>query len=450
MNITDIFTNTLYEMACTPLPKEVSLEARKCVLDLLGSMIGGTNWLGEKLNAYLDLMPPADQGATVVNMGRRGSLQTAVLVNGMNAHVFDIDDGHRFSTVHLGATVIPAVLAACEYYGLEMEDLLRGVTIGYETSIRMGRCLQPAHRARGFHSSGTAGTLGAAMGVAAALRFTREETKAALAAAASSAAGINEMMKNVSSMKPYNIGRAGHDGITAALIAKAGFQGPHDPLGGSFGFLKAMAETVNPSVLSLETDCNWNILGAYHKPYASCRHTHAAIDGALDIMRQHHPDLNEIEKIVVRMYGQGVKAHDHTDIPSIVAGKMSTPFCVGLALETGRAGIASFCEETIHNTEILRLASCTQVLPDENFTAQVPYKRAANVEIQMKDGTSWTSQVDYAKGEPEVPMTIDEFKEKFFELAAYGGKSQEECAAIAKLVLTGEQGSLAQLMAHLQ
>ena len=110
------------------------------------------------------------------------------------------------------ATVVPAVLSVCEYYDLGMDDLIRGIVIGYETGIRMGNCVQPAHRARGYHSTGTVGTLGAAMAVAATLRFSREEFKAALSAAATSAAGLNEMMENVSTLKPYNPGRACHDG----------------------------------------------------------------------------------------------------------------------------------------------------------------------------------------------------------------------------------------------
>ena len=55
--------------------------------------------------------------------------------------------------------------------------------------------------------------------VAAALKFDLEHMTAALAAATSSAGGNNEMIKNVSTMKAYNVGRAGQDGISAALIA---------------------------------------------------------------------------------------------------------------------------------------------------------------------------------------------------------------------------------------
>lgn len=448
MNITDVFVNTLYEMANGEIPAEAFSEARKCVLDLLGSMIGGTAWLKDRLGQYLDLMSERE-GSTVVGFGRRASLQNAVIVNGMCAHVFDMDDGHRFSTVHLAATIVPAVLTVCERFDRSTEDLLRGVIIGYEAAIRLGRCLQPSHRDRGFHASGTIGTVGAAVGVAAALGFTRQELKSALAAATSSAAGNNRMSLDSSTLKPYNIGRAGHDGVTAAMMAKAGFIGPDDSLGGNFGWLSEMAESFDVSGLDLANDAKFNILGAYHKPYASCRHTHAPIDGALTLRTEEGIDPEEVRKIVVRMYRQGVKGHDYTDIPTVTAGKMSIQFCVALALVKGAAGMHEFNEENIRDPEILRLTELTEVIADETLTKLVPKKRAASVEIILNNGIHCFRQVDFAKGEPEIPMTPEDFRVKFTDLACYGGKSREEAEEIIRLVLEGN-GKIRDLMEKLK
>ena len=67
----------------------------------------------------------------------------------------------------------------------------------------------------------------------------------------------------------------------AAYVVRAGFQDPLDPLEGNFGYMKTACETYKPEVLSLETDSSYNICGGYHKPYASCRHTHGAVYAAL-------------------------------------------------------------------------------------------------------------------------------------------------------------------------
>ncbi len=446
MNITDTFVETLYTLKCRPLPEEVVLEARKCMMDEIGTMLAGAKLLGGQLGCYLDCFTGED--ATVVGLGRRAALQNAALCNGISGHAYDFDDGHRFSTVHLGSAVIPPVLAVAEKNGLSMGDAIRGIVIGYEAGIRLGRCIQPSHRARGFHSSGTAGAIAAAMGVAAALDFDKAQFKATLAAACSCAGGINEMMENVSTMKPFNVGRAAHDGITAAYIAKAGFQGPYDPMLGTFGFLRTACEVYDASVLSLETDGSYHICGGYHKPYASCRHTHGAVYAALRAVSDNGIPLQDIADISVRMYGQGVKGHDHKAVPGMVAGKMSTPFCIGLALKTGKIGIASFTEEYLRDPEILRLTELVTVAADPEMTAWVPKKRAAAAVVTTKDGSQYAYQADFAPGEPELPMTLHDFRDKLRELALAAGRTEEEIDDLAAMLLHFD-GSVSELMKKL-
>lgn len=446
MNITDSFVETLYTLKSRKLPDEVVQEARLCLLDEVGTMVAGAAIQGEKLGRYLDAFSGDD--ATVVSLGRRASLQNAALCNGISGHAYDFDDGHRFSTVHLGSAVIPPVLAVAEKEGLLMKDVIRGIVIGYEAGIRLGRCIQPSHRNRGFHSSGTAGTVAAAIGVAATLDFNKEQMKATLAAACSAAGGINEMMENVSTMKPFNVGRAAHDGITAAYIASAGFQGPYDPMLGKFGFLHTACEVYDASVLSLETDDSYNICGGYHKPYASCRHTHAAVYATVRAVEDNGVHWQDITDISVNMYVQGVKGHDHTEIPGIVAGKMSTPFCIGLALKTGKIGIDSFVEETINDPDILHLTQIVSVNADEEMTSWVPHKRAARSTVTTKDGKEYTYQADYAPGEPELPMTQEDFIKKFNELWSACGKSPEQIKEVAEMILNYD-GTVAKLMQKL-
>lgn len=443
MNLSDSFVHTLYTLKSQPLPDNVKEDARKCLLDEVGVLFAGAKHQEAVLNAYLDLFPEGE--ATVVGLGRKASLQNAALCNGISGHTYDYDDGHRFSTVHLGSTVIPAVLAVAEKENLGMDAVIRGIVIGYEAAIRMGNCIQPSHRARGFHSSGTVGTIGAAMGVAALLDLDRAQFKAALAAACSNAAGILEMMENVSTMKPFNVGRAAHDGITAAFVARVGFQGPLDPLEGKFGFLRSACQTYKPEVLSLEYDSKYNICGTYHKPYASCRHTHGAVYAALTAANAHGVDWHDITHIRVDMYGQGVKGHDHTDIPSMVAGKMSTPYCIALALITGQIGISSFEGNVLDNPDVLKLTEKVAVFEDPEMTAWVPAKRAAKVTITLKDGTVAAAQADYALGEPELPMSMEDFQNKVSELIQICGRSPEEAQRIMESILTYE-GSAADLM----
>ena len=443
MNLSDIFVHTLFTLKSQPIPTEVKEEARKCLLDEVGAMLAGAKLIKQNLAAYLDMFSGED--STAVGLGQKASLQNAALVNGISGHAYDFDDGHRFSTVHLGSAVIPAVLAVAEKENLTMDDVIRGIVIGYEAAIRMGNCIQPSHRGRGYHASGTVGTIGAAMGVAALLNFDEEQFKSALSAACTSAGGILEMQVDSSTLKPYNIGRATHDGITAAFVTRAGFKGPLDPLEGGFGFLKAACDTYKPEVLSLDNDASYNICGCYHKPYASCRHTHGAVYAALRVAKDNNVDWRDIESICVDMYAQGVNGHDHTEIPSPVAGKMSAPFCIAMALITGKLGIASFTEEALKNPDILALTKKVTVRADEEMTAWVPKKRAARVTITLKNKETFTFQADYALGEPELPMSIEDFCSKTTELALSAGRTEDNIKKIIDMILTFD-GNVSELM----
>lgn len=443
MNLSDTFIHTLYTLKEGPIPNEVKEEARKCLLDEVGAMLVGAKEIKERLSSYLSMFSGND--ATAVGLGCKASLQNAALVNGISGHAYDFDDGHRFSTVHLGSSIIPAVLAVAEKENLVMDDVLRGIIIGYEAAIRMGNCIQPGHRGRGFHASGTVGTIGAAMGVAALLDFDRQQFKTALSAACTSAGGILEMQVGRSTLKPFNIGRATHDGITAALAAKAGFVGPDEPLEGEFGFFRAYSDTCKPEVLSLENNKNYNICGCYHKPYASCRHTHGPVFAAIRAAEDNNVNWRDIENITVDMYAQGVNGHDHTDIPSIVSGKMSTPYCIAMALVSGKIGISSYTEEALNDPDILSLTKKVTVNADEEITSWVPKKRAARVSVTLKNKQTFTFQADYALGEPELPMSIEDFCSKTTELGMSAGKTEDEMKKIIDMILTFD-GNVAELM----
>lgn len=436
MSISDLYIDRLAEAAAENSESKKK-EARKCLLDFAGAAMGGSSVLKEKEEAFLSLQPPCE-GSSVIRLGRKASLQNAALLNGMSAHVFDIDDGNRLTSIHLGAPVISAVLAAAEWNDLTLGDVLRGITAGYEAANRMGKCIQPFHRKRGFHASGTCGTIGAALGTAAALSYDREKMKTVLSAACTSAAGLLEMQENVSLLKPLNIGRASHDGVTAAVMAAAGFRGPEDPLMGKFGFIPAYADNYNTDFLTTDDlSASLTVLGTYHKIHASCRHTHGAVDAAREIMKGRDP--KKVAHVCIRMYEQGIKGHDHTVVESAVSGKMSVPFAVAMAIVKDSVGFSDFTPENIQNSEIRRICSAAEVICDEVLTAQAPGIREQIVRIDFTDGESIEKSVKYPKGEPEYPLTDEDIIRKVKDLAQCGSVPEETADLICDMVLFGSE-----------
>jgi 2-methylcitrate dehydratase PrpD len=354
------------------------------------------------------------------------------LLRGYAAHLIELDDGHRKGAVHVGATVFSALLSVAEKEKISSRDFLLGAIIGYESTVRLACAIQPGNKLRGYHATGTCGTVGAALGIAAALHFTEEQMKTTLSAAVTSAAGVLEMQEDDSDLKPYNVGRAAMDAVAAAYIGKSGLGGPNDPLGGKRGFLKVMTDTPHPEFL---TDFNSDTLcieQIYQKTYAACRHAHPAIEAALALRNE--IDLAQIEKLQVRAYRLAVAGHDHTQIQGVSSAKMSIPFGVAVSLVTGSAGLSSYSEKTISDDKILELTRKVNVLEDEELTALCPEKRASILTVHLSDGKTLTKRVDYPKGEPENPLSQDELEAKFQELAVFGGLTKVACVEVIKEV----------------
>jgi 2-methylcitrate dehydratase PrpD len=398
--------------------------AKRCLLDYLGCSFAGAAMLGKKGNMLLDHLGTPEDGAVVIGFNRKAGILDAALVNGMSAHVAELDDGVRFGMVHPGAPVISALLALVEREKLSSRNLLTGIVVGYEAVVRVAMAIQPAHKARGFHATGTCGTIGAALGVAAALGFTKYQMKQTLSAAATRASGILKVIRDGSELKPYNAGQAAAGGLSAALLGRAGFLGPDDVFTGEGGFFSAMAETADLSFLEKTNGASLEIEKVYVKPYASCRHCHPAIDAALHLRTDNSLIPERIQSIKVSTYHLGVSGHEHVQIDGAGSAKMSTPFSVAVALYTGGAGIEAFEVETIRDTDILALARKVTVCSDDALSAVVPLKRPAVVEITTDENRIYKKRVDLAKGEPETPLSMEEINEKFMSLAVFGKKGE--------------------------
>ena len=408
MNITDSFLDGLEDKSQV-ISQPVLLQTHKCLLDYLGVTIGGIQY-------------SADRHPVLVN-----TLSSDVFIHAFCAHVLELDDGHRHGMIHLGASIVSAVLEIAKKESLKSEDVLRGMVMGYEVAVRCARAIQPGHKMRGYHVSGTCGTIGAAMGIAFACNYNKEQLKSTLACAVSSAAGVLEIQEQASELKPYNTARAAYDGVLAVQIGRLALPGPDDILGGKRGFLAALTDTPHPEFLTDFSEDGYCIEGIYQKVHAACRHCHPAIDATLDMREDLHLQPDQIEKIEVHTYKLAVGSHDHTEIKGISSAKLSTPYAVALAIVKGCCGYADYNEDNLNDYWIKNLTLKVRVIEDENLTAQSPAVRGARVAIYMKDGNEYETTCLYPKGEPENPLTQEELEEKFKGLAMYGGLTSAEC-----------------------
>lgn len=410
--MTDQFIKDITRIGENKWPEIIRHSAKFVFLDYLGVRLAGTRVMSEQCDTLFK------------NLG--DTMQNKALIGGIYAHVIELDDGHRIGMVHPGSPVISALLAVADNYSVSQDDFMRGIIVGYEVAIRLACAVQPGHKLKYYHATGTCGTVGAAMGVAVMLGFDFEQTKSAFSAAATSAAGILEMIDGDTQMKPYNAGRAAMDGVTAAFIGKSRFKSPVDALGGKRGFLKVMTDEPKLQYVTNFTDGKYMIESIYRKPYAACRHCHPSIEAALALRERGDFSLDDVQEIDVTTYKLAVEGHNHTQIEGSNSAKMSIPYSLSVALCTGKAGMEEYSDEWVKDTTVLKMAKKVTVSANDELTTLCPQKRVAIVTIKTTYG-EFIERVEYPKGEPENPLTLAEMEEKFRDLAMYGGLTSVEC-----------------------
>lgn len=430
MNRSEEFLNALEEVRRKEIPGEVMARVRRSLLDYLAVTCAGAAFQREKLEKYFAFAMPEAGAFRAVGTGKDLVLQEAVFLNGLNAHALDFDDGTNSGIIHLGSPIFSLLLPLAQRYERSTEEVLRAAVVGYEASYTLAVSIQPGHKALGYHATGTCGVIGAALAASYLLDFAPEERERSFAAACTAASGMLKVLDGSSELKPYNVAKAALLALTAIRMGKAGFRGDGDPLGGR-GFLKMMTGREDTALKPMLLGGTYAVMKSYTKPYASCRYTHPAVEAAIRLREKIAPE--DVEEISIRTYDLAVTGHDHTEIPGSYSAKMSIPYATAAGLLFGRAGLQEFSDEAVRGEEILALTKKVHVTADPDLSAAFPGIQAAVVEIRGKTG-SFAQRVDFPKGEPENPLTEEEFRSRYDALMAYGGIGTEAAESVFRAV----------------
>jgi 2-methylcitrate dehydratase PrpD len=117
-----------------------------------------------------------------------------------------------------------------------------------------------------------------------------------------------------------------------------------------------------------------------------------------------------------------------------MSAKMSTPYALAAGLAFGRAGLAEFSEEAVRRPDVLALTEKVKVVENEEFSRDFPARQTARVTIRTPEKTV-SARVDFPKGEPENPMSEEEFNDRYFGLMRDAGVSGARAEAIRQCVL---------------
>ena len=339
----------------------------------------------------------------------------AFLIGGLS-HILEMDDLHRASVTHPGCVVVPAALAIGLRTRCSGPALLDAILRGYEAVARIGMAVGPAHY-RIWHSTATCGPFGAAMAAADLLGLDDSQTVHALGNAGTQSSGLWQFIETGAMSKHLHAGRAAEAGVTAAELAALGFTGPPAILEGAKGLFAGACPDADPDAVTRDPGAPWQLLKTSIKPWPCCRHTHPAIDAAIELHGRLGGTVPQAADVAT--YGAALEVCDRPAPANEYAAKFSLQHCVALALTDGRVGFESFDEKA--RDRLAALSKCVALRAAEPFVSAYPERWGAEITLKLPDGRELTATRKACKGDPDQPLGDAEMTAKAELLLAHGG-----------------------------
>ncbi len=423
--------------------------AKRHILDTLGACLAGAG-LGTTDAAEAVLAEGVDAdglaGGTVPVPGRarRADAPTAAYVGGAAGHGLELDDGFRPGSVHPGCVVVPAALAAGYVQGVSGQALMTAVTAGYEVVARIAAAAQPGLRRRGFHATGACGAFGAAAAVGALRGLDALAMESAFGLAASAAGGLFAFVGGGGEVKRLHAGQAARGGLLAALMAERGVAGPPGVLECPDGFFQAFAGGEATPLDAVAGRDDFAIAQCYVKPYACCRHFHAALDALFEILDAEGLDPVEVERIEVGTYAFAA-AHGPAGWDDPATAQLSFRFVMATALHA--RGVRPEHFSAACRSDPLVVADCAKIAVsvDADCEARYPRLRPAKVTLYASGGRRFARAVDEPLGAPRNPLDDRALGEKYLGLAGPVLGAARARKTLALLWRLDEQDSLVPL-----
>ena len=412
MDATARIARFVVETEFQKIPSEAIKMAKTALLDCLGVALAGSKESSARICAEIARQEHAKEESSVIGQGFKSSAMQAAFANGTAAHALDFD--HSFTLMgQPTAPIIPAIISLGESLGSSGRRCLEAYVAGFETITKLVMSLRQRSE-DGWHPPSSFGSFGAGVACAKLQGLNQSQVETTLGTAASMASGL---VCNFGTMsKPLHVGLGARNGVVAAKLAQSGFTANMQAIEARLGFYEVFypgAEPDNRPLEELGTVYELINSGIRIKPYPCGGLTHPAIDGVLEFKTKNGITAEMVESIDV-----GVARHTFERIVFRVPqnglqGKFSMPYLLARAIIDGRLFLDAFTDSAVRDQNVLRLAERVQMRLDPDLQPTALGSRPCKVTIRLRDGRSFSRQIDYAKGSREAPMTAEELKEKF-------------------------------------
>ena len=401
------------------LPTGIVDFVKNLILTNLGTTIAGAMVEGCEVLANHIKEWGGKEEATILIHGGKVPAHNAAFINAYMDRALDFDDGIR-PGMHVGASVIPAALAASELTGgCDGKKFLTAVTVGAEIADRINLVSDYD----GFDPTGICSIFASVGAASKILGLDKKQTWNALAIAFNKSGG--SFQSNVEGALTIRLiqGSASQGGIISAELAEKGFTGPQNFLEGVYGYYHLYAnDRYDPQTVAGELGERFELTQTIFKKYPSCVDTFASTHVMLELVNETGITPDDIVTIDIQVTPYVFKLVGHPfeigDNPRVNA-QFNIPYCVSNVLLRKKPKLEHFDEQFVRDPKILDIAEKVTVVPDPALDERG--ETALEMQVSTKDGAVHKKSIDFPPGLPENPLTKEEHMERFQNCISFSG-----------------------------
>ena len=383
----------------------VDHEAHRTFMNWLGCAVGAAHHeAADAALAAVNMLQPAPQ-ASVLGRSEKVDMASAALLNGITSHTFDFDDTHLKTIIHPAGPVASAILALAEHTGSSGRELIDALVLGIDVSCRVGNAMYPEHYDRGWHITGSTGTLGAAAACARLLKLDVHKTAMALGIAASQPIGMREQFGTMT--KPFHPGAAARAGLMSALLASKGYTASPKALEAPRGMMQTVSTKNSWNEITDELGQRFEISFNSYKPFACGIVIHPSIDACAQLRAQGvTPD--QVERIELKVHSLVLELTGKKEPADGLQAKFSVYHGCAAGLTFGYAAEEEFSDKVVNRPDMVALRRKVVATVDDSID-----EASADVTAVLLDGRRVHVFVKHAIGSIQNPMTDAQLEAKF-------------------------------------
>jgi 2-methylcitrate dehydratase PrpD len=385
-----------------PLPADVLRETKHRVLDTVAAMVSGARLKPGEMAIRFARAQGGTPEASVLTTDIRTSAINAALVNAMFAHADETDDFEPVTKAHPGCATVPAALAVGERENASGQEFIRAVALGYDLCCRWLQALGPNHvRATHRSAEGVSATIGAAAAAASMARLDEKGMRYALSYAVQQVSGVWSWERDLEHIeKAFDFaGMGARNGVTAAVMAQAGFSGVPDVLEGEHNGLEAHSAQPRPEEMAADLGRRFYVTETAIKTFSVGYPIQSALDALLMLRREHGLTANNVDRVVARLPEDGAGIVNDSAMPDV-----NLQYLMAVALIDGTVSFdASHSYTRMKDPQVLTVKQRVDLVGDRGLMDPAA-PRSANVEVRLRDGRTVSHFTRHAPGTKENPL----------------------------------------------